>query len=396
MRTIRTLCAAAIAAVLVLLTPTASQAVAVNGPYTYWAWPGSNFYNLDIRLTVLGHDAGIRRFWAHQFHFGFGENGYLGLQIGSSPNLTKIALFSIFGANGHADGNCTQGTELGVPFHTCRVDPYNWAVGRAYRLRVWSLSVDSAGEWFGAWVQDTVTGSDRYIGRIRVPLSWAGFDSSVSWTERFGTAPATCSGMGWSKVQWDFPTANAGSVHIVGDSSAIGAGDCPSYTRILKVPGARVQEMGRTLPAAPNLNFTSYPTISQGSAGDRVRAAQYLLLKNGHDAGTVDGIFGPRTALATKSFQASVSLSADGVIGRRTWTALLSAGSRPTLARGSTGADVSRLQRALTAALSRTVTIDGIFGSGTETAVRDYQSSRGLTVDGIVGSQTWGALQAGR
>jgi hypothetical protein len=52
-------------------------------------------------LTVLGHDAGIRRFWAHQFHFGFGENGYLGLQIGSHPNLTKIALFSIFGANGH-------------------------------------------------------------------------------------------------------------------------------------------------------------------------------------------------------------------------------------------------------------------------------------------------------
>ncbi|MDX3530061.1 peptidoglycan-binding domain-containing protein, partial [Streptomyces sp. ID05-39B] len=36
---------------------------------------------------------------------------------------------------------------------------------------------------------------------------------------------------------------------------------------------------------------------------------------------------------------------------------------------------------------------DGVFGSGTETAVRGFQSDRGLTVDGIVGHGTWTALR---
>ncbi len=36
--------------------------------------------------------------------------------------------------------------------------------------------------------------------------------------------------------------------------------------------------------------------------------------------------------------------------------------------------------------------IDGIFGNGTDSAVRTYQDAEGLSVDGIVGSGTWGRL----
>ena len=43
-------------------------------------------------------------------------------------------------------------------------------------------------------------------------------------------------------------------------------------------------------------------------------------------------------------------------------------GLRATLRNGSTGTAVRRLQRSLTAALARTVAIDGQFGAGTETA----------------------------
>lgn len=148
--------------------------------------------------------------------------------------------------------------------------------------------------------------------------------------------------------------------------------------------------------SSANLDFTSYATIRNGSTGPLVLAAQCLLEANAFDVGTPDSVFGPATESAARAFQSSRGLVVDGVIGPRTWTALLSAGTTPTLQIGSTGEAVRRLQRALTAALGRTVAIDGQFGSQTGQAVRDYQASRGLGVDGIVGPQTWGALQSGR
>jgi peptidoglycan hydrolase-like protein with peptidoglycan-binding domain len=160
-------------------------------------------------------------------------------------------------------------------------------------------------------------------------------------------------------------------------------------------------DVGTGTPPAPtctgaNLDFTAYTTVQSGSTGNLVKAAQCLLKAAGYDPGAPDGVFGSNTATAARNFQAGRGLTADGVVGSRTWTALLSRGATPTVQSGSTGEAVTRVQRALTAALGRTVAIDGIFGSGTGQAVRDYQSSRGLAVDGIVGSGTWSALQSGK
>ncbi|MFE1251426.1 glycoside hydrolase domain-containing protein [Streptomyces sp. NPDC058735] len=145
-----------------------------------------------------------------------------------------------------------------------------------------------------------------------------------------------------------------------------------------------------------SLDFTAYGTVGSGSTGALVTAAQCLLRAAGHDPGAPDGVFGPGTTAAVRDFQSGVGLTADGVVGSRTWTALLSHGTAPTLQNGSTGEAVTRLQRALTAALGRTVAVDGVFGTGTAQAVRDYQSSRGLAADGVVGPATWDALQEGR
>jgi peptidoglycan hydrolase-like protein with peptidoglycan-binding domain len=368
-----------------------------SGTFSNWNWPSSGFYNMDQRLTVLGHSATGRYFWSHEFYFERGTTGYLGLQNRSAPNLTKIALFSIWDANAARGPRCGTFGGEGTGY-TCRIDPYTWVTGRTYRLRVWAVGRDSGGQWWGAWVQDTVSGVDSYIGSIRVPGAWGNLTNfSVSWTENFGAKPATCAGLPWAKAQFTFPTANNGSVRLASHSHRIDpTGTCPAYSRILHVPGADVQEMGRTLPPAPALDLPSYPLLGQGTAGPAVKAAQYLLLVRGHDSGQVDGVWGPRSALGAESFQGSVGLTADGLVGQRTWTALLSGGTRPTLSRGTVGDDVRRLQRALTAALGRTVPIDGTFGADTETAVRDYQRSRGLGVDGIAGPLTWDALQHGR
>jgi hypothetical protein len=65
--------------------------------------------------------------------------------------------------------------------------------------------------------------------------------------------------------------------------------------------------------------------------------------------------------------------------------------SRPMLRRGNSGPDVVDLQEMLPFFGGE---IDGDFGPVTESAVIDYQRSRGLAADGIVGQQTWGALYA--
>ena len=63
----------------------------------------------------------------------------------------------------------------------------------------------------------------------------------------------------------------------------------------------------------------------------------------------------------------------------------------PLRQEGDTGEDVKSIQFLLTAH-GNTVTVDGIFGSQTKTAVEHFQSAHGLTVDGIVGQQTWPQL----
>jgi peptidoglycan hydrolase-like protein with peptidoglycan-binding domain len=150
--------------------------------------------------------------------------------------------------------------------------------------------------------------------------------------------------------------------------------------------------------AGVNLNATSYPQLNSGATGAQVTAAQCLLQSAGYLPNNLDpsGVLDATTAAAVKAFQQAVGLAATGAIDSHTWTALLSAGDTPTLRSGSTGAAVERLQRALTAALARTVAIDGQFGAGTDTAVRNYQTAHALGTDGIVGAKSWVALQAGK
>ena len=61
------------------------------------------------------------------------------------------------------------------------------------------------------------------------------------------------------------------------------------------------------------------------------------------------------------------------------------------LSYGSQGSEVTDLQKLLNQNGYK-LTVDGIFGSQTQNAVRDYQKKNNLTVDGIAGDQTFGAL----
>ncbi|MBM7691112.1 hypothetical protein JOC77_000517 [Peribacillus deserti] len=62
------------------------------------------------------------------------------------------------------------------------------------------------------------------------------------------------------------------------------------------------------------------------------------------------------------------------------------------LKKGSSGAEVTALQKKLTALGYNTKGIDGIFGSNTEKAVIAFQKKKGIKADGIVGTATKKAL----
>ncbi|HTE82063.1 MAG TPA: peptidoglycan-binding protein, partial [Reyranella sp.] len=64
----------------------------------------------------------------------------------------------------------------------------------------------------------------------------------------------------------------------------------------------------------------------------------------------------------------------------------------PALQSGSRGDDVKRLQGALQQRGFYTGIIDGSFDGGTDTAVRNFQTSRGLLSDGVAGVLTKAAL----
>ncbi len=77
---------------------------------------------------------------------------------------------------------------------------------------------------------------------------------------------------------------------------------------------------------------------------------------------------------------------------RRDSIAQATTASRRTLRVGNQGEDVRELQAALKLLGYFTGTIDGVFGSQTEAAVRRFQTAAGTTPDGIVGVVTWASL----
>ena len=64
----------------------------------------------------------------------------------------------------------------------------------------------------------------------------------------------------------------------------------------------------------------------------------------------------------------------------------------PIIRRGTPATGLATTIQYLLRAKGATITADGAFGTGTETAIKSFQSANGLTADGIVGASTWEKL----
>ena len=144
------------------------------------------------------------------------------------------------------------------------------------------------------------------------------------------------------------------------------------------------------------ISFPSYPRVSRGDRGDRVKAAQCLLRQQGLYDGKADGRFDRPTERAVTRFQHREGLPSNGVVAARTWTSLLSQGARPLVKFGSGGDAVRRLQRALNAAIKARLDVTGVFGKPEMRAVAHYQRGTGRSATGVVTGSTWRKLGSGR
>ena len=77
-------------------------------------------------------------------------------------------------------------------------------------------------------------------------------------------------------------------------------------------------------PAGDKESATTLPTLKRGSKGEYVTLLQTKLVNQGYSVGSygIDGDFGSATEKAVKQFQRDHGLTADGIVGAKTWAAI--------------------------------------------------------------------------
>jgi peptidoglycan hydrolase-like protein with peptidoglycan-binding domain len=134
-----------------------------------------------------------------------------------------------------------------------------------------------------------------------------------------------------------------------------------------------------------------------GAQSADVAALQVALRGKGLYAGTIDGVRGPQTTAAVRTFQARRGLAVDGVAGRATRRALGRRGrprlGRRTLAAGARGWDVAALQWLLARHGFPSGPFDGGLGPRTDAALRRFQAWAGIAADGLAGPGTLARLR---
>ncbi|SFL91092.1 3D (Asp-Asp-Asp) domain-containing protein [Gracilibacillus orientalis] len=130
-------------------------------------------------------------------------------------------------------------------------------------------------------------------------------------------------------------------------------------------------------------------TLTNGSSGSDVAELQdYLMTKGVFPYHTSTGYYGDITEEAVEDFQRKRNLKVDGIAGPQTNHAA------QVLRNGNIGKQVIQIQYQLKETGHYNSSIDGIYGSGTVSAIKSFQKQQGLAVDGIAGPNTRSALDS--
>ena len=153
-------------------------------------------------------------------------------------------------------------------------------------------------------------------------------------------------------------------------------------------------------PVSHNYNCSEYDKSSL----IRSEIMLQVVLKNyGYYTSKIDGDFGPASKKALKEFQSSNNLVSDGILGKNTCKTLNNKENvvKKTIndinreSQKAKSTEILNVQKRLSELGLYSGEIDGINGSRTKIAIKNFQNKAGLTPDGIVGPKTLSALAKG-
>lgn len=364
--TIRSLTSAVAMLMVMTATPTAfaGHQEPFDGP--------AHVYGEDVDFPMVFPVAGPNHYGDH-FWYPRGTRAHHGIDI-MAPKMTPVVAI--------ADGTITYYNGSG---NQAWVDKY----GRCCTLRV-----THAGGWVSKYIHlnNDTPGTDDGQGWGIAPNISLGTKVKagqvIGWVGDSGNAEGTGSHLHFELMDKDGV--------IVDPYLSLKAAETGNPPAICTPPKSGTLD---TLLGGSDL-------IKLGSRGKAVAELQRFLTAVGYDAGPVDGVAGPLTVGAVRTFQEGRGINPDGVVGSETRRHIeevydvlpaipvLDDNNR-IIRPGYRGTDVRQIQQLLAVAGYDPGPVDGVYGPMTETAVAEFQKDYGrLTVDGKVGPNTRDALAA--
>ena len=228
---------------LTLVAPSTRAAQHVNANVHQWWNVPASAYSIDQEITVV-ETTDACFFALVVFYQNVTTGAYMGLQqLGDGSPLARFSVWDSTAATPGTGASCRDFGGEGIG-KTCEL-PFAFQLNHPYKFRMWRLTNDGQGNWWGAWIIDQVTGKETKIGEIRAPVAAGDISAADSFDEYWGDA-VPCDLVPPSSAIVSPPTLNAGNANTTASSTSIG--DCSSG-RVTALAGGKVKlELGINTP----------------------------------------------------------------------------------------------------------------------------------------------------